>query len=140
MRGDAGSQRAVRQLETEVKTKKLLAALGERLQQAHGLPSLTQRFFEQLAHMPLVHQATLYSIDASNISGSHLLLAGAYGTDQVPLTIERGEGLLGQCAVDGISLNFDVPPDCWRVSGGLGSASPVRCCCSRLCVMDNGLA
>jgi len=91
-----------------------VAALGASLQLTRDLPTLTQRFFDGLAALMPVHQATLYA------GGEPLRLLAEYGASGAPKTIELGSGLVGACARDRSALWLEQPPEgFWRVRTGL---------------------
>ncbi|MBH9575445.1 GAF domain-containing protein [Inhella proteolytica] len=91
-----------------------VAALGASLQLTRDVPTLAQRFFDGLATLMPVHQATLYA------GGAPLRLLAEYGASGAPQTIELGSGLVGACARDRAPLWLDRPPEgFWRVRTGL---------------------
>lgn len=95
-----------------------VAALGASLQVTRDVPTLAQRFFDGLAALMPVHQATLYA------GGEPLRLLAEYGASGAPKTIELGCGLVGACARDRTPLWLDTPPEgFWRVRTGLTEGS-----------------
>lgn len=91
-----------------------VAALGASLQLTRDVPTLAQRFFDGLAGLMPVHQATLYA------GGDPLRLLAEYGASGAPKSIELGSGLVGACARDRTPLWLDTPPEgFWRVRTGL---------------------
>ena len=88
-----------------------------------GLQELSQAILASLIKYVDANQGALYSLETNT-----LLAMARYGTAQQDTNksaIELGEGLVGQCAVDGTTQNLtNLPSQYIKISSGLGNASP----------------
>lgn len=110
--------------ELAAQRKSRLAEASLRLQQATSLKGLAQTFLEEANRMLGVLQGALYVVD--DAAPDHLTLIGGYGcAADLPAVLSRGDGLLGQCAVEGKAILLETPQErYWRISSGLGNALP----------------
>lgn len=110
--------------EVAAQRKSRLAEASLRLQQATSLEGLAQTFLEEANRMLGVLQGALYVVDET--AAERLILGGSYGCAAgLPATLAFGDGLLGQCAVEGKTLLLETPQEhYWRISSGLGNALP----------------
>ena len=114
---------------TEMETQRFiqtqLAQLAQDLQAVTTYADLSKRLFTNLAPLLQIGQASLYRMDEDRTG---LLLCGGYARTGELLPgarIDMGEGLVGQCAIDGDTLVIDSPPeDYLRIVSGLGSGAP----------------
>ncbi|MBB5206071.1 hypothetical protein HNQ51_003414 [Inhella inkyongensis] len=97
-----------------------VASLGSKLQQSREVGALAQCFFEGLADLMPVHQASLYR----SAPGQSLRLLAQWGGGQVPDQIELGQGLVGECAQSQQALWLEAPPpQYWTLRTGLYEGS-----------------
>jgi CheY-like chemotaxis protein/HAMP domain-containing protein len=107
-----------------------LARFTSMLQGQRDLVRVGQMLLSELAPLVGAHQGVLYqSLDEQKEkSATALRLLGAYADDGKnghPKTIQFGEGLVGQCAIEKRRMLIsDLPSDTVRVGSGLFSALP----------------
>jgi len=100
------------------------AATALHLQQAKTPPALVQTYFRELHETLGVLQGVAYVFDADSSSTLHL--AGSYAcADEAPPTLEAGEGLLGQCAIERrTQIIATAPAGIGTIRSGLGETAP----------------
>jgi len=94
------------------------------LRQADDLSELAQIFIRHASTLLDVRYGLFYVANESNRT---LKLIGGFGlsVDNVGWEINFGEGLAGQCAVEGKTIQLDMPPaDYIKITSGTGSAAP----------------
>ena len=114
----ASIQRAAAERKAEI------AVTAFRLQQETTLNSLVPVLFAERHRVLGGLQGVLYL--HSPVVANRLTLGGTYAcTDQPPESLEMGEGLLGQCAIEREMRVFPVQPDGFgMIRSGLGEARP----------------
>ena len=114
----ASIQRAAAERKAEI------AVTAFRLQQETTLNSLVSVLFAEMHRLLGVLQGVLYL--QSPAVANRLTLAGTYAcADQPPESLEKGDGLLGQCAIEREIRVFPVQPDGFgTIRSGLGEARP----------------
>jgi HAMP domain-containing protein/signal transduction histidine kinase/CheY-like chemotaxis protein len=106
-----------------------LAKFSRMLQGQKDVLAVGKMILSELAPVVGAHQAVFYTmrnrLSADNEEAYLKLLASYASNDDLPHEFRFGEGIVGQCAVEGekISLN-QVPPNYMKVSSGLGQATP----------------
>jgi hypothetical protein len=128
----AAQQVAVQELAEASALQTQLAELTVQMQDCPSAEALAEVFFQALARLSPVHQATLYAaqIDAESNPGSGpvlsgLSLIGAYGIQQPPQWIDAKDGLVAECGRSQKSLCLaDPPAGFWRIASGLGEGLP----------------
>ena len=103
-----------------------LAKFSRMLQGQKDLLTVGRLILSELAPLVSVHQATFYTLDNTGEQPTLKLLASyACREKAVARTLQLGESLVGQCAVEKekIVLN-QVPREYLQVSSGLGRATP----------------
>jgi signal transduction histidine kinase/HAMP domain-containing protein len=100
-----------------------LARFAGMFQGQRELRAVGERLLSELAPLVLAHRGTIYHLSGSGEDRVLRLLSGYAGASQMSEIIRRGEGLVGQCAVEKkrILLN-DVPPQFFGISSSLGEA------------------
>jgi HAMP domain-containing protein/CheY-like chemotaxis protein/signal transduction histidine kinase len=106
-----------------------LARFTSMLQGQRDLFRVGQSLLSELAPLVGAHQGVLYqSLSEQKDAGASLRLLGSYADDGHnghPKTLQLGQGLIGQCAVEKRRMLIsDLPPDTVRVGSGLFSALP----------------
>lgn len=123
-RAIATLQLEARQLERQRWLKNLTSLLQVDLQQAETPQQLAQAFFSHIAPQLGMCQGALYVLYEG---AARLRLVGGYAVDSehpLPVELELGEGLLGQCALDRQPRQLQDPPEpFWHVRTSLGTAS-----------------
>jgi len=107
------------------------------LQRAESFKELAQVLFTQTASRLNIGQGALYRLDEDKTS---LILCGSYARmlAQQKTKFLLGEGLVGQCALEGVPITIKDPPaDYLKIVSGLETASPISILL--LPVMNNGL-
>jgi len=103
-----------------------LAKFTGMLQGQRELNTVGQMLLTELAPLVNAQQGTIYHLAESG-DGDHLNRLSSYahgGNSRIPFSIQLGEGLLGQCALEKKRILLeDAPPDFVRVSSSLGDAS-----------------
>ncbi|MCA4898824.1 MAG: PAS domain-containing protein [Bacteroidota bacterium] len=88
-----------------------------------GLEELSEVILANLVKYVGANQGVLYSLETITLHA-----VAHYGTSKQGTSknaIELGEGLVGQCAVDGTTQNLtNLPNQYFKISSGLGNASP----------------
>jgi two-component system C4-dicarboxylate transport sensor histidine kinase DctB len=127
VRSQAAQQQAHRQLErvaqeqeARAERKMQLARLALDMQQAPHRQARLNAFLAQCHQLFGAMQGTIYAAE-----GGRLVLAASYACTAAPAQLALGEGLLGQCALEGeprlVLAGAGLE---WRISSGLGSAAP----------------
>ncbi len=102
-----------------------LAAMTAELQRAGDWESLARTFFSNISRILDLGQGSLYRVAEAQ---ERLLLCGGYArlADASPdAEIAFGEGLVGQCALDGHMLVISNPPEGYlRIDSATTTASP----------------
>jgi two-component system C4-dicarboxylate transport sensor histidine kinase DctB len=114
----AQQQQALAQRKTD------LAATSMRLQQAKTVAELAQVLLEETHRLLGTLQGAVYALD--DASTRHMTLAAGYSSPaDLPKSLGLGEGLLGQCALEGKAIILEAPQETyWRITSGLGAAAP----------------
>ncbi|MDK9712604.1 MAG: PocR ligand-binding domain-containing protein [Sulfuritalea sp.] len=113
-----------RKQEENARRESGIAAATVHLQRASTLADLSRAFLEEAHAMFGALQGAVYVCDESH--PEQLNLAGSYACGEpLPATIVRGEGLLGQCAVERRSQLLPTAQDGFAtIRSGLGEARP----------------
>ena len=131
LRGQHAQSAASMQLQAQAKQQELLARrktqqaeASLKFQQAATQEALAQTFLNESHRILGMLQGTVYVVDASKPDQLHL--AAGYGcAADVPAEVSFGDGLLGQCALEGKPILIEAPsPAYWRISSGLGETMP----------------
>ena len=124
-RGVGVLQDVYRRMEAERWTKSHIASMSVDLQGASDYADLAQRLLGCLAPVLRASQGALYRLDEE---ANELLLLGSYACadhSRLRARLALGEGLVGQCAKDGRTLQLLAPPqDYLQVASALGQAAP----------------
>ena len=130
VRSQAAQQRTHRQLEqvaqeqeARAERKMQLARLALGMQQAPDRQARLNAFLAQCHLLFGAMQGTVYAAE-----GDGLVLAASYAGTAPPARLASGEGLLGQCALEGkprlLVSGAAQTGVAWRISSGLGNAAP----------------
>jgi HAMP domain-containing protein/CheY-like chemotaxis protein/signal transduction histidine kinase len=104
-----------------------LAKFSRMLQGQRDLAAVSQLILSDLAPLVAAHHGVFYVVDASGEESTLKLLASYAYKDRKHVSSEfrLGEGLVGQCALEGRMLLINqVPGDYIQISSGLGEAPP----------------
>src|SRR5438046_422387 len=104
-----------------------LAKFSRMLQGQRDLAAVGRLILSELAPVVSAHRAVFYILDGAVERPRLRLLANYAGRGQsvVGETIELGEGLVGQCALERQKMLItNVPSDFFRINSGLGDALP----------------
>lgn len=96
-------------------------------QRARSIPDLAGIFLAECHRVFGALQGVVYVLGADRGGGAvGLGLVGRFACDAAtPATLALGEGLLGQCAADGLPRLLDIRDgQAWTIRSGLGSARP----------------
>lgn len=109
------------QQQRQVDFRKRLGELSQQMQAAGDLEQLALAFFRHAREMVGAVQGALYVARATG-GGSTLHLAGCSAcAEPPPRELALGEGLLGQCALDGRAQLIETPSEgIWNLRSGLG--------------------
>ncbi len=103
-----------------------LAEVSQRLQGRRNLTSVSNLLLSNLAKIVDAQQGAFYGLNEAS-GQPQLRRLGSYASDprSLPDSIQLGEGLVGQCALEKrtIFLN-DVPSDYFQINSALGSVPP----------------
>jgi hemerythrin-like metal-binding protein/PAS domain S-box-containing protein len=122
--------------ENGAERKSRLAEMAMRLQQADSITALGRTFLAE-AHATLgALQGALYVADSA--AEGPLRLAASFACDTAPpQEIARGEGLLGQCAVERrVQLIETAPAGFAMIRSGLGDATPTAILIAPILLQD----
>lgn len=117
----------LKQVETQRWIKTNISEISAELQQIREVQELSQCFLTRIA--PLIHlgQGVFYRFDSNQ---EQLLLLGGYAFRErkhLQQTLAVGEGLIGQCALEGEPIILTSPPDDYiKIRSGLGEAPPTQ--------------
>ncbi|HEX6434653.1 MAG TPA: response regulator [Gemmatimonadales bacterium] len=104
-----------------------LAKFSRMLQGQRDLAAVSQLILSDLAPLVTAHHGVFYVVEAGTEEATLKLLASYAYKDRKHVSSEfrPGEGLVGQCAVEGRMLLINqVPTDYIQISSGLGEAPP----------------
>jgi HAMP domain-containing protein/signal transduction histidine kinase/CheY-like chemotaxis protein len=103
-----------------------LAKFSRMLQGQKDLNTVGRLILSELAPVVGTQQAVFYVLDTSQETPQLSLLAGYADRGQgVGKSLQLGEGLVGQCALEKRKIHItSAPPEYIRVSSGLGEAAP----------------
>jgi HAMP domain-containing protein/signal transduction histidine kinase/CheY-like chemotaxis protein len=104
-----------------------LAKFSRMLQGQRDLAAVSQLILSDLAPLVTAHHGVFYVVEAGTEEATLKLLASYAYKDRKHVSNEfrMGEGLVGQCAVEGRMLLINqVPADYIQISSGLGEAPP----------------
>ncbi len=123
--------------EASAADKTRIAAATVRLQRANNLTALIQVFLQEAHFQYGILQGVVYLRDAEH--PERFRLAGSYACGEVPAeTLEMGEGLLGQCAVERKTQCIALVPDGFAtIRSGLGEALPCEVLLIPVAMQDN---
>jgi HAMP domain-containing protein/signal transduction histidine kinase/DNA-binding response OmpR family regulator len=104
-----------------------MAKFSRMLQGQRDLATVGRLILSELAPVASVQHAVFYVLDQSE-AGPRLRLLASYagrGLAQFGETLDLGQGLVGQCALERRKIQItNVPHDYIRISSGLGEAPP----------------
>ncbi|MFL5512842.1 MAG: response regulator, partial [Gemmatimonadales bacterium] len=104
-----------------------LAKFSRMLQGQRDLGAVSQLILSDLAPLVTAHHGVFYVVEPSTDEATLKLLASYAYNDRKHVSSEfrLGEGLVGQCAIEGRMLTINqVPQDYIQISSGLGGAPP----------------
>ncbi len=103
-----------------------LAKFTSMLQGERDLYAVGKMLLSELSPLVNAHQGTIYQMDGSDPEEAVLRLLASYAQQSgTPATIGRGEGLVGQCAIEKRRvLLSDVQNDYTHISSSLGRGLP----------------
>jgi signal transduction histidine kinase/CheY-like chemotaxis protein/HAMP domain-containing protein len=104
-----------------------LAKFSRMLQGQRDLTTVGRLILSELAPVVSAQRAVFYMVDSSGDEPQLKLLVNyaARGPSVLGETLNLGEGLVGQCALEKQKILLtNVPPDYCRISSGLGEAPP----------------
>lgn len=112
------------QQEADVAYRTRLAAASLQLQRCNSVPELAQTFLTEARDMLGAQQGVIYAQGADDESRMQLAASNA-SSAVVPAALEPGEGLLGQCAIEGQTRLISMVEDgFWNLRSGLGNSRP----------------
>lgn len=101
-----------------------LAGVSLQLQRCNSVAELAQTFLTGARDMLGAQQGVIY-VQASDEEGLMQLAASNASSADVAATLEPGEGLLGQCAIEGQTRLISLVEDgFWNLRSGLGNSRP----------------
>jgi signal transduction histidine kinase/CheY-like chemotaxis protein/HAMP domain-containing protein len=110
--------------------KSNLAKFTQMLQGQKNLSTVTRQILSELAQVVNAQQGMFYILEQKDGKNKSLNLFSAYAYNNVieaQKSIKLGEGLVGQCAVEKQRIWLrSVPTDYFKITSGLGSATPVN--------------
>ena len=104
-----------------------LAKFSRMLQGQRDLAAVSQLILSDLAPLVTAHHGVFYVVDSGGDEATLKLLASYAYKDRKNVSSEfrLGEGLVGQCALEGRMLLINqIPTDYIQISSGLGEAAP----------------
>jgi HAMP domain-containing protein/CheY-like chemotaxis protein/signal transduction histidine kinase len=104
-----------------------LAKFSRMLQGQRDLAAVSQLILSDLAPLVTAHHGVFYVVDSGGEEATLKLLASYAYKDRKHVSSEfrLGEGLVGQCALEGRMLLINqIPTDYIQISSGLGEAPP----------------
>ncbi|MDF2961359.1 MAG: DhkJ, partial [Paenibacillus sp.] len=99
-----------------------IARISAELQGAHRLEVMSERFISELCRIIGAHSGAIYILEPDGLEKRYVL-RGAYArTDTAPMKdVLPGQGLIGQCAADGLPITLtDVPADYGAIRSAFG--------------------
>jgi PAS domain S-box-containing protein len=118
LQGEARQMAARRWVKTHV------VALAGELQSLTEVTSLANRFLSALAPLLSISHGALYLFEPGT---QRLRLTGSYAAAQAREVVLPGEGLVGQCALEGKTLSLhELPADYLKIASGLGDTVPTN--------------
>ncbi len=129
-------QAYAQQQEANVAYRARMAGIAAQLQHCGTLAELAQVFLREVRDLLGAVQGVLYVSDP--LSPHILRLVGSAACAEPPAaTLELGEGLLGQCALERRTQVIDTPPDgVWHLRSGLGNTQAMTLLLAPLVVQD----
>jgi two-component system C4-dicarboxylate transport sensor histidine kinase DctB len=123
--------------ERQVQYREQLGVLSMRLQHCTDWPDFATTFFQSARDMAGVVQGCLY-VAQGEMADQVLLLAGYAACAEAPQpSLNLGEGLLGQCALERNPLLIQTPPaGIWNLRSGLGGAPMAALMLAPLVIQD----
>lgn len=111
-------------IEKQNAIKTQLAELSMISQEIHDLKSLGQEYIQSIIPAVNACYGVIY-LKIEKDKRPYLKKIASYANDNVKEGIEIGEGLVGQCLLDGKPIRlFDIPDDFIRISSGLWESKP----------------
>ena len=105
-----------------------LARFTNMLQGQRDLATVGRMLLSELAPLVEAQNGVIYRVDQENQDSVALKLLAAYADDAAaghPESLRMGQGLIGQCAIDGRRMLItDLPVDAVPISSGLFRATP----------------
>lgn len=118
-------RKELRQVETQRWIKTNISEISSELQQIRDHQTLSQTFLARIAPLINLGQGAFYLFDAHR---EQLSLLGGYAFQErkhLQQSISIGEGLVGQCALEGAPIVITHPPEDYiHIQSGLGGAVP----------------
>ncbi len=106
-----------------------LARFSRMMQGQKNLEAVSRLIMSELTPLVSAHHGAFFLLDAEG-EEPRLTLTSSYAWRErknVANSFRLGEGIVGQCALEGQTLLLtDVPPDYIQISSGLGEASPLN--------------
>jgi PAS domain-containing protein len=117
-------QRLAGEQERKLKFRTQLGGAMVRLQQCHRIADMCRTFLSDAHALFGTLQGAVYT--RSSEDSAEFTLQASFASDGVvPPTLQAGEGLLGQCAIERETRVMDAAGDgYWTIRSGLGSATP----------------
>ncbi len=117
-------QRLASEQERQLKFRTQLGGAMVRLQQSHSIADMCSTFLSDAHALFGTLQGVVYT-RLSEDSAEFTLKASFASEGTVPPTLQAGEGLLGQCAIERRTRVMDAAGEgYWTIRSGLGSATP----------------
>ncbi len=106
-----------------------LAKFSRMLQGQKDLLAVGKMILSELAPVVTAQRAVIYTVNSregdTSVDTLLQLLAGYAASEATPRQFQLGEGLVGQCAVEGKKIYVqEVPPSYVKISSGLGETTP----------------
>jgi HAMP domain-containing protein/CheY-like chemotaxis protein/signal transduction histidine kinase len=102
-----------------------LAKFTNMLQGQRDLASVGRLLLSELAPLVTAQQGVIYQMESEELPRLKLLSSYADdGVDGHEATLELGQGLIGQCAIEKRRMLIDVPQDVFPISSALFKARP----------------
>ena len=133
-------QSSARQMEDQRWVKAHIGEIAAQMQQAKTFEEMAQHLLSQVAPLLSVGYGVLYRFDTTNRT---LMVLSGYahtGENHFNSSIQAGEGIVGQCAVDGKTITLDnLPENYVPISSGLGKTLPNHITAIPILLQDNVL-
>jgi C4-dicarboxylate-specific signal transduction histidine kinase len=118
-------QAYAREQETQLAYRARLAAISLQFQRCHTPMALAQLFLSEARALLGAYQGVVFYRDAAAAGTVLRLLASSAASAAVPVELVQGEGLLGQCVLDGQLRVITIREDgFWNLRSGLGHTRP----------------